>query len=84
MFGPLIIQLLYPESMSGFYLMFTFIPGFIVLAIGLMKSHKDKNNKEYLKPKNKILATSINPGIAIIVLLFLIFTVGLIVQFFNL
>jgi hypothetical protein len=83
MFGPLVFEMLLPDHMYGAYLMITFTPGLIILAIGLIRSHKDKNNVRFLQPKNKLLGSDINPGVAILVLLFLSFSVGFLIDFLN-
>lgn len=83
MFGPLVLEMLLPDRMYGAYLMITFVPGLIILAIGLIRSHKDKSNKRFLQPKNNLLGSDINPGVALLVLLFSIFSIGFLIDFLN-
>lgn len=82
-FGPLLLQLIFPDSMYGAYLMITFLPGMLILAIGLVRSHKSKNNKIFLQPKSKFLGKNINPGLALLFIIAGILMVNLVSNFFH-
>lgn len=83
-FAPLGVMWLGGNDLYTAYIMVTGPAGICFVALGLLLSHRKENdNKLYLQPKNKILGTHINPGVAIILFIVLAPVIGMIIEWFR-